>query len=84
MKVYYSSVVIRPNNNRVILRPFEPMNKERIKKIIDRINNLSEEDVIQEYESVKSLYSLRHKNIEKFFIKRYNEVKKYSSLNDNI
>jgi len=84
MRILHSSVIIKPNNNRVILRPFEPINKERIKKIIDRINNLSEEEVVQEYESVKSLYSLRHKNIEKFFIKRFNEVKKYSSLNDNI
>lgn len=84
MKVHHSSIILKPNNNRVILRPFEPLNKERIKKIIERINDLTEEEVIQEYESVKNLYSLRHKNIEKFFIKRYNEVKKYSSINGNI
>lgn len=84
MKVHHSSIILKPNNNRVILRPFEPLNKERIKKIIERINDLTEEEVIQEYESVKNLYSFRHKNIEKFFIKRYNEVKKYSSINGNI
>lgn len=84
MKVHHSSIILKPNNNRVILRPFEPLNKVRIKKIIERINDLTEEEVIQEYESVKKLYSFRHKNIEKFFIKRYNEVKKYSSINGNI
>ncbi len=84
MKVHHSSIILKPNNNRVILRPFEPLNKERIKKIIERINNLTEEEVIKEYESVKKLYSFRHKNIEKFFIKRYNEVKKYSSINGSI
>lgn len=84
MIVNYSSVILKPNINRVILRPFEPFNKERIKKIINRIYDLSELQVEQEYERVKKLYSYRHKDIEKFFIRRYNEVKKYGPQNTNI
>ncbi|MEJ5352553.1 MAG: glycoside hydrolase family 130 protein [Melioribacteraceae bacterium] len=84
MIVNYSSVILKPNINRVILRPFEPFNKERIKKIINRIYDLSELEVEQEFERVKKLYSYRHKDIEKFFIRRYNEVKKYGPQNTNI
>jgi len=84
MIINYSSVILKPNINRVILRPFEPLNKERIKKIINRIYDLSELEVEQEYERVKKLYSYRHKDIEKFFIRRYNEVKKYGPLNTDI
>lgn len=84
MRVHYSSIILKPNINRVILRPFEPLNKNRIKNILSRIYNLSEEEVLKEYERVKHLYSYRHKDIEKFFLKRYNEVKKYNPLNNRI
>lgn len=84
MKVHFSSVLLKPNINRVILRPFEPLNKNRIKNIVNRIYSLSESDVLNEYERIKNLFSYRHKNIEKFFLKRYNEIKKYISQHNEI
>lgn len=77
MDVKRINIILKPNSNRVILKPFEPFDKSRISKIIDRILKLSEEEVVNEYKLVKYLFSLRHKRAENFFLKRFYEIKKY-------
>lgn len=77
MNVKRTGIIIKPDQTKVILRPFEPGNKTRIKKIIDRVIKLSDTAVVREYAQVKELFSPRHKRMEQFFEKRFDEVKKY-------
>ncbi len=77
MKVQRSGIILKPDQTKVILRPFEPVNKSRITKIIKRITDLQQNDVIREYDNVKKLYSSRHKRMEQFYEKRFEAVKKY-------
>src|SRR5436305_517637 len=51
-----TGLVLRPNNSRVVIRPFEPASEHRIERILGRVGSLSEaevdlllEDVMQEF-----------------------------------
>ena len=77
MNVRRTGIILKPDQTKVIMRPFEPGNKSRIKKIIDRVVKLSDASVSSEYEQVKKLFSPRHKRMEQFFQKRFDEIKKY-------
>lgn len=84
MRVKRTGIILKPDQTKVIFRPFEPGNKNRIPKIIDRVSCLSESDVASEYAKVKKLYSSRHKRMEQFFLKRFDEIKKYQTGLDDI
>lgn len=45
MEVKRTGVILKPNNTRVLFRPFEPMNPERVLKIIGRVMSVSDEQV---------------------------------------
>jgi len=45
MEVKRTGIVLKPNNSRVLFRPFEPATQERILKIIARIMSVSDQDV---------------------------------------
>ncbi|MCK9279484.1 MAG: glycoside hydrolase family 130 protein [Melioribacteraceae bacterium] len=77
MGIRKTGIVLKPDMTKSILKPFEPGDKERIYKIIDRVFTLSEEQVINEYESIKELYVSRHRNTEQKFVKRFNELSDY-------
>ena len=42
LKVRRTGIVLKPNNSRVVIRPFEPASDQRIERIIARIMSLSE------------------------------------------
>lgn len=78
MKAVKTGSVIKPDSRRVILKPFEPGDKSRITKIFNRISAMSENEVSKEYDKVKELFSHRHKRTEELFLKRFEDLKKYS------
>ncbi len=84
MRVKRTGVILKPDQTKVIFRPFEPGNKNRISKILERILSLSENDIINEYGEVEKLYSLRHKRMEQFFLRRYKSVKKYNTKLEDV
>ena len=77
MNVKRTNIILKPDSSKVILKPFEPGDKKRITKIIDRISKLPEEEVLKGYKAVNDLYSSRHKKFEHLFLKRFEDVKKY-------
>ncbi|KUO60186.1 hypothetical protein APF79_00820 [bacterium BRH_c32] len=77
MAIRKTGIVLKPDMTKSILKNLEPGNKERINKIIDRVISLTEEDSINEYEAVKKLYIIRHKNTEHKFINRFTELIDY-------
>ncbi len=84
MRVRRTGIVLKPDQTKVIFKPFEPGNKTRIVKIIDRILKLTEDEVTHEIEQVNILYSSRHKRKKQFFLKRFEYVKKYHPDVNNV
>src|SRR5262249_52416501 len=77
MDVKRTGIVLRPNNSRVVFRPFELNNEERVLKIIARIMALSEADVEGLLEEVMLQFRGRHQRIRDFFVVRFNQVRQF-------
>jgi predicted GH43/DUF377 family glycosyl hydrolase len=77
MHVKRTGIVLRPTNTRVVFRPFEFSDDERIVKIIARIMALSEPEVEALLEDVMHQFRGRHQRIKDFFLIRFNQVKQY-------
>ena len=67
----------QPDYSRVIVKPHIPKEIDRIKRIINRVLNLQEEQVEQILERVVTNFSNRHKNIWDAFDSNYNEIKRF-------
>ena len=52
MDVKRTGITLKPSNSRVVIRPFELANDNRVEKIIARISSLSEQDVSRELDGV--------------------------------
>lgn len=66
----------RPNPRKIIMQYFLLLDEDRIKRIIDRILSLTEEEAVQGLARVYTEYSSRHKNFEKLLLDHFNLVKK--------
>ncbi|TFG89867.1 MAG: glycosidase [Syntrophobacterales bacterium] len=62
---------------RVIVKFYLPGGENRIRHIIDRIIDLSEDDVNVNLEELIASFSLRHKNVWQIFRKNFEEVERY-------
>ncbi len=70
-----TGAVIAPDQTRVLLRPFDPGDADRARRIIARIMLLPEKEVPKILESVCKEFSLRHRNIRERFRARYDELR---------
>lgn len=66
-----------PDCSRVIAKPHIPKNEEHIKRIINRVLTLSEEQVNQILNSVIEKFSSRHKNVLEILNHHYNKIRDY-------
>jgi predicted GH43/DUF377 family glycosyl hydrolase len=64
-------------SSRVITNHYRPEGETRIRRVIDRVLALSEEDANQTLEQVIADFSTRHKNIWQVFGRSYQHVKQY-------
>ena len=60
LNVRRTGIVLKPNNSRVVIRPFEPTSEQRIERIIARIMSLSEPEVDFLLEDVMGEFHNRH------------------------
>jgi len=75
LRVRRTGVVLRPNIHRVVIRPFELANEQRVERILARILALSEAEVQQLLERVLEEFRDRHHQILPFFVERFQQVK---------
>lgn len=75
MNVKRTSLVLRPDSTRVFFRPFEPMSRERIIRILARIMAMSDAEIEKETRRTLSDFVDRHQKLREFLIKRYEQVK---------
>jgi len=77
MDVKRTGIILKPNNSRVVIRPFEVANESRVEKIIARISSLSEHEVESLLEKVMRDFRERHPRTREFFLHRFEQVRKH-------
>ncbi len=77
LQVRRTGIVLKPNNLRVVIRPFEPASSQRVERILARVLALSEPEVDRLLARVMVEFHDRHQKIHSFFIKRYEQVKSF-------
>ena len=67
--------VLRPDQSRVLLRPFRPGDSQRVGRIISRIISLPEDEVHILLEEISAEFSQRHSHIRTLFQERFEQVR---------
>ena len=70
-----TSMVLKPDQSRVLLRPFNPGDSQRAGRIIARIMALPEEQVGPLLDEVSAEFSQRHQEIRRMFLERFEQVR---------
>jgi predicted GH43/DUF377 family glycosyl hydrolase len=70
-----TSTILRPDQSRVLLRPFSPGDSQRIGRIIARIMSLPEDRVGLLLDEVSAEFSQRHQHIRELFLERFERVR---------
>jgi len=75
VQVQRTSTILRPDQSRVLLRPFRPETPERASRIIARVMSLPESQVGPLLDDVSAEFSQRHQQIRKSFLERFEQVR---------
>src|SRR4030081_2071348 len=67
--------VLRPDQSRVLLRPFSQGDRQRTSRIIARIMSLPEDRIGPLLDEVSAEFSQRHQQIHKSFLERFEQVR---------
>src|ERR1019366_9370605 len=76
--------ILRPDQSRVLLRPFSPGDSERVSGIVARIMAMPEERVHVVLREVCAECSERHQHILKLFLERYEQVRDVLAPEGNV
>src|SRR6516225_9119498 len=76
-----TSTVLKPDQSRLLLRPFSPGDSQRVGGIIARIMSLREELVGPLLDEISAEFSQRHQRIHERFLERFEQVREML-LND--
>lgn len=79
MQMWRQNGMITPDKSRVLLKQFIPGSAERIKGILGRITTLSDEEAQCTLEKVFAEFRDRHHDVNRLFLRRFQEVKSYLS-----
>jgi predicted GH43/DUF377 family glycosyl hydrolase len=77
VNVKRTDVILKPNNTRVLYRPFPVLDAQRAQRIIARVMSLHEEQVNDLLEKVLSEFHSRHQRLRQFFQIRFDSVRDY-------
>jgi predicted GH43/DUF377 family glycosyl hydrolase len=75
MKVHPTGVLLRPDNKRVVVRPFIPINPARVEHIISRALSLSEQETEKQLSFVRADFSERHIDLNKSGLRNFEKVR---------
>lgn len=71
------ATILKPDQSRVLLRPFSPEDPQRIGRIIARIMSLPEDRVGPLLDEVSAEFSPRHQQIRELFLERFAQVREF-------
>jgi predicted GH43/DUF377 family glycosyl hydrolase len=69
-----TATILKPDQSRVLLRPFSPGDSQRVAGIIARIMSLPEDQVGFLLDEVSAEFSQRHQHIHELFLERFEQV----------
>ncbi|ELP32933.1 glycoside hydrolase family 130 protein [Rhodopirellula baltica] len=75
MPIKRTGIVLSPNSQRVVLRPFQPPGDDRVLRIIGRVCTLSEMEVSQLISHVLEEFHGRHQKPKAYFERRFRDLK---------
>jgi predicted GH43/DUF377 family glycosyl hydrolase len=75
IRVKRTPTILKPDQSRVLLRPFSPGDAQRVSRIIARIISLPEDRVGPLLDEVSAEFSQRHQQIRKLFLERFEQVR---------
>jgi predicted GH43/DUF377 family glycosyl hydrolase len=70
-----TTTILKPDQSRVLLRPFSPGDPHRVARIIARIMSLPEDRVGPLLDEVSAEFSQRHQHIRNLFLERFEQVR---------
>jgi predicted GH43/DUF377 family glycosyl hydrolase len=73
-------IKILPNSRRVIAQFFQ-LEPKRTKRVIEKINLLSDEETRRQLEEMEIHFAYRHKNFDEVILENYTRVKRYVARN---
>src|SRR3979411_2774114 len=79
-----TATVLRPDQSRVLLRPFGPEDPQRAGRIIARIMSLPENRVGPLLDEVSAEFSQRHQQIHRSFLERFEQVRDFLLTDERI
>src|SRR5712692_2494933 len=75
IQVKRAATILRPDQSRVLLRPFNPEDPQRASRIIARVMLLPENRVGPLLDEITAEFSQRHQQIHKSFLERFEQVR---------
>src|SRR2546430_11072829 len=67
--------ILRPDQSRVLLRPFSPGDDGRVMGILARIQSIPEEQVSTLLREICAEFRTRHQHIDRLFLERFEELR---------
>src|SRR5208283_208984 len=67
--------ILKPDQSRVLLRPFNHGGAQRVRAIVSRIMSLPEEAVALLAEEISAGFSPRHQHLRERFLERFEQVR---------
>jgi predicted GH43/DUF377 family glycosyl hydrolase len=83
-RVHRTGPFLRPDQSRVLLRPFSHEDPERFRRIIARIMSLPESQVGPLLSEVSAEFSKRHQHIRRSFLERFEQVRDFLVIDKEI
>lgn len=77
MDIKRTGVILKPNNARVLFRPFELTDPQRIMKIMGRVMELSDAEVDALLDGVMAEFHGRHQRLQNFFLSRFESLREH-------
>src|SRR5438552_8774019 len=75
MKLHPTGVLLRPDNKRVVVRPFIPIHPTCVEHIIARSLALSEQEIEKQLSVVRADFSERHIDLDKSWLRHFEKVR---------
>jgi predicted GH43/DUF377 family glycosyl hydrolase len=67
--------ILRPDQSRVLLRPFSPGDDGRVRSIVARIQLIPEKQVTILLREISAEFRMRHQHIDQLFLERFEELR---------
>jgi predicted GH43/DUF377 family glycosyl hydrolase len=77
MELKRTDIILKPNNARVLFRPFEIADRGRATRIVARVMALSDAEVDRVLEAVLSEFHGRHQKLRQFFVTRFQHLSEF-------